>query len=191
MPEELPWLWLANHNTWWDGFLLYFLNRRLAGRRMYLLMLEEQLRRFWFFRYLGAYGVRLGEGPDALRLLRYTVELFRERPPALVVWFPQGELVPYGSPVRFARGVEVLLKMAPKPLWVQLVGMYPLLWEHVRPEFFLGFGPGFCLEPGGEVPTSEELAQELEGTLRGLEEAVRGRARFRELFSGRRSPQER
>ncbi|MEN3026791.1 MAG: lysophospholipid acyltransferase family protein [Chlorobiota bacterium] len=190
MPRELPWLWIANHNTWWDGFLVYLLNVRLFGRPLYLLMLEEQLRRFWFFRYLGAYGVRPGDPVEARRLLRYTAELLQMEPPSVVVWFPQGELLPYGSPIQFARGLELLLRHAEAPLWVQTVGVYPLLWEHVRPELYVGFGCGWRLGPGLAGPTLEELSAALEEELQKLGVAVRQRSPFRVLLEGVRSPHE-
>nr|BCX01833.1 MAG: hypothetical protein KatS3mg041_1879 [Bacteroidota bacterium] len=190
MPEDLAWFWIANHNTWWDGFCLAMLNRRLFRRPLYLLMLEEQLRRFWFFRLLGAYGVRRHDGGDARRVLRYTAELLAQRPPPVVIWFPQGELVPYGSPIRFASGIELLLRMLRTPVWLQIVGMYPLLWAHMRPEFFVRFGPGWLIEPGSAAPTKAELEVALQHTLDALAQGVRSGMELRTVLEGRRSPHE-
>lgn len=190
MPEQLPWLWIANHNTWWDGFSLYMINRHLFGRRLYLLMLEEQLRRFWFFRLLGAYGVRQGDGTDALRVLRYTRELLDQQPPPVVVWFPQGELLPYGSPIRFAGGIELLLRLLTAPVWLQTVGIYPLLYAHPRPELSVGFGPGWLIAPGSSIPGKAELEEAIRETLEALTQQVRSGGRWKSLLEGTRSPHE-
>ena len=42
-----------NHFSWWDGFFIYWLNKKLFKKNLFILMLEEQLKRYWFFRYLG------------------------------------------------------------------------------------------------------------------------------------------
>ena len=40
---------LPNHFSWWDGFLIDYVNRKLFGRKFHILMLEEQLKKYWFF----------------------------------------------------------------------------------------------------------------------------------------------
>ncbi|MCS7155966.1 MAG: hypothetical protein NZ993_09220, partial [Bacteroidetes bacterium] len=98
---------------------------------------------------------------------------------------------PYGSPIRFARGLELLLRRAEVPLWVQTVGIYPLLWEHVRPELYAGFGRGWLWEPGSAGPSLADMEAELARLLSELEAGVRQGLVFRFLLEGRLSPQER
>ncbi|MDW8013010.1 MAG: hypothetical protein RMJ47_08555, partial [Bacteroidota bacterium] len=68
--------------------------------------------------------------------------------------------------------------------------IYPLLWEHVRPELYAGFGRSWRLGPGLAGPTLEELSAAVEEELRELEVAVRRRSPFRVLLEGVRSPHE-
>ena len=54
---ELPLLLLPNHSTWWDGFFVYLLNKKLFERQPYLMRREDQLSRYRFFTRLGAYSI--------------------------------------------------------------------------------------------------------------------------------------
>ena len=56
----LPLLITPNHSTWWDGFFFYTLNKRIFRRKGYLMMLEEQLSKYRFFRRIGAFGIEPG-----------------------------------------------------------------------------------------------------------------------------------
>jgi 1-acyl-sn-glycerol-3-phosphate acyltransferase len=62
MPEtdkNLPLVLLPNHSTWWDGFFVHLLNRKIFEREIFLMMLKSQLEKFSFFSRLGAFGVEL------------------------------------------------------------------------------------------------------------------------------------
>ena len=50
-----------NHFSWWDGFFIYWTNKKLFNRKLYVLMLEEQLKRYWFFKKLGCYSIDLND----------------------------------------------------------------------------------------------------------------------------------
>ena len=58
MPDRTPLLFVANHVSWWDGFLLRAVQRRLRPDAAFVtVMSAAQLDRFPFFRWLGAIGV--------------------------------------------------------------------------------------------------------------------------------------
>lgn len=111
--SEAPILLLPNHNTWWDGFLVYFLNSVLYKRPMYLMMLERQLKKYPFFSRVGAYGIEPNHISSLKKSLLYTIELMEQKnpKPPLICIFPQGELLPWRpQPLNFKPGIEWIVK---------------------------------------------------------------------------------
>lgn len=72
-------------------------------------MLEEQLSRFWFFRFLGAFSVRKNSR-DIMESLHYATELLQD-PENLVLIFPQGAIqVPWVSKPETGKGADYIWK---------------------------------------------------------------------------------
>lgn len=108
---ELPLLITPNHSTWWDGFFLYILNKRVLKRKLHLMMLEEQLSKYRFFSRIGAFGIEPGLPRRAYAALKYSAEVLRDPENALCI-FPQGVLRYSGlRPLEFQRGVGHILKL--------------------------------------------------------------------------------
>lgn len=102
---EMPVLIIANHVSWWDGFLLREVHRELRPRApLYVVMSESELRRFPIFRWMGA--LPLGPSPLAGRtLLDDLKRRLEERPDAVIGYFPQGRIWPsHRRPLGFRRG---------------------------------------------------------------------------------------
>ncbi len=117
VPHNTPILLLPNHSTWWDGFFPYLLNDAIWQREFYIMMLEERLREFWFFRFVGAFSIKQQSLKGIVEALDYTVNLLRtesdekQDDKRLVVMFPQGELAPWGKrPLGYNRGIERVLR---------------------------------------------------------------------------------
>jgi len=109
-PPSGPLLVVANHTSWWDGFLVRELHQVLrSDQPFYTVMLEEELRRHPFLRRLGGTGVTPGV-PESLRmLLRRMAEIREESPGALVLFFPQGRLWPsHRRPLGFSTGIRAV-----------------------------------------------------------------------------------
>ena len=108
---QLPLLLLPNHSSWWDGFLVYLLNKKIFKRPLYLMMLEKELSKYGFFSRVGAYSIQPGNPKDVLESLHYTAGLLGQKETIpLVCIFPQGELKPWGKrPLGYKRGVEWIL----------------------------------------------------------------------------------
>ena len=138
IPNDLPLLLLPNHSTWWDGFFVYLLNKRIFGRTAYLMMLEEQLSKYWFFAKIGAYSIEPRHRRGIVESLAYTVELLNQRR-SLVSVFPQGELLPWHTrPLGYKRGVEWILQRYGKPVAVlPLAIRTEFLGERCPSAFFL------------------------------------------------------
>lgn len=95
---------LSNHFSWWDGFWIMYLNMRIFKRKLHFMMLEEQLERFWFFRYSGGYPVRKGTR-SIIESINYTIGLLSDRK-NLVFLFPQGMIESmHQDVISFEKGV--------------------------------------------------------------------------------------
>ncbi|MEO8233027.1 MAG: lysophospholipid acyltransferase family protein [Ignavibacteriota bacterium] len=98
----------TNHFSWWDGFFIYWLNKRLLNKKLHILMLEEQLKRFWFFKKLGCYSIDLNDNRKMITSLKYTLDLI-SNPENLIIIYPQGEIQPYEQrPIVIKEGVNYL-----------------------------------------------------------------------------------
>lgn len=106
-------LLLANHFSWWDGFLLIQLNRIFLKKRFNVMVNEESYIRHWFFKYLGSFSVKR-KSRSMLETLEYAGSLLQD-PENLVVIFPQGKL--YSShidEVAFEKGLMNIINSSGK-----------------------------------------------------------------------------
>lgn len=83
-----------NHFSWWDGFFVYWSNKKIFRRNLFVLMLEEQLKRYWFFKKLGCYSIDLNNNQKMVTSLKYTIDLLIKSR-NLVTIYPQGEIQAY------------------------------------------------------------------------------------------------
>lgn len=105
-------LLIANHFSWWDGFIQYRLNRSVFKRNFYVMMQEEQLIRYKVLREGGAFSIRKGSR-QLLQSLCYCADLLKEES-NLVLLFPQGSIQSlYTSPFSFQQGLGYLFKHVP------------------------------------------------------------------------------
>jgi 1-acyl-sn-glycerol-3-phosphate acyltransferase len=171
LPAGIPVLLTANHSTWWDGFFVCHLNWLFFRRRLYMMMLEEQLARYPFFSRVGAFGVRPGHPRSVAESLDYSASLLKD-PGAMLCVFPQGELVPHGRrPVSYQRGLERILQRQGGP-----VTLLPLAMrceqggERLPDAFFLMGSP----QPAGgkESPRADTMAREQEQLMQRLDAAI-------------------
>ena len=97
-------LLISNHFSWWDGFWAMYLNLKIFRRKFHFMMLEEQLEKFWFFKYSGGYPVRK-RTRSVLESIDYTIELLSGSQ-NLVLLFPQGRLESlYKNSLTFEKGI--------------------------------------------------------------------------------------
>jgi len=83
-----------NHFSWWDGFFVYWLNKKKLNKNLFVMMLEEQLKRYWFFNKLGCYSIDLNENRNIIASLKYSLDLLMNSN-NLVTIYPQGEIQAY------------------------------------------------------------------------------------------------
>jgi 1-acyl-sn-glycerol-3-phosphate acyltransferase len=106
----LPVFLVANHISWWDGFWIVWLNRRLFRRKyFYFMMLEEELKNRMFLNKAGGYSVKKGSR-SVIETIDYTAQLLDDKN-NLVLIFPQGEIKSiYLREIKFEKGLEYILK---------------------------------------------------------------------------------
>ena len=147
IPSHLPLLLLPNHSTWWDGFFVYLLNKRIFHRTAYLMMLEEQLSKYKFFAKIGAYSIEPKHRQGIFESLEYTLEVLNQGTP-LVSIFPQGELLPWHTrPLGYKRGVEWILRAYRKPIAVLPLAIRTEFLGDKRPKVFFLFGDVHSFDP--------------------------------------------
>jgi len=102
-------LLVANHFSWWDGFILYYLNDKLLKKKFHIIVLKETMKKVKFFKYLGAFSVNKNSR-SVLQTLNYAAQLLNE-PSNLVVIFPQGKLYSnFVTKVNFEKGIMKVLE---------------------------------------------------------------------------------
>jgi len=106
--KNLPVLILANHFSWFDGFIQTGLNNRFFHRRYFVMMLEEQLRKHMFLRKVGCFSIEKGSR-NIMESLNYSIEILKDRRNALLL-HPQGRIQSlYTEPLEFEKGLEYIL----------------------------------------------------------------------------------
>ncbi|MEZ4414491.1 MAG: lysophospholipid acyltransferase family protein [Gemmatimonadota bacterium] len=150
-----PLLIVANHASWWDGFLVQRLARRLRPvAQLHTIMLERELRRAPFLRHTGALGLVPGSLASTRSLLKRLHALRRASPELVVQVYPQGRIVPSRRrPLGFQRGVGAIARALVDPI-ILPVGLHLEPLNHPRPTAFVVCGPPV---PDGRTPSAEEL----------------------------------
>lgn len=99
-----------NHFSWWDGFFIYWLNKKMLNKKLFVMMLEEQLKKYWFFQKLGCYSIDLNDNKKIITSLKYTMELIPNSD-NIVTIYPQGEIQHFEQrPVNLRDGIDFLAK---------------------------------------------------------------------------------
>ncbi|NRF41610.1 1-acyl-sn-glycerol-3-phosphate acyltransferase [Pedobacter foliorum] len=106
-------LLLANHFSWWDGFLMFYLNKKLFKKQFHVLVTKEDYEKLWFLKYLGAFAAETN-GKDVVQTLIYAGGLL-DNPDNLVLIFPQGKLyTSYIGSISFEKGVMQVVNASKK-----------------------------------------------------------------------------
>ncbi|MBW6535609.1 MAG: lysophospholipid acyltransferase family protein [Mariniphaga sp.] len=139
VPEtRLPILLISNHFSWWDGFFIASLNQKKFHKKFHVMMLEDQLKKNWFFQHTGAFSVRKNS-KSSIESLTYATELL-QNPGNLITYFPQGqfESINQGK-LHFEKGVEWLLKNLKNEIQLIFVANQVDYFESAKPHLFMHF----------------------------------------------------
>ena len=136
-----PVILLSNHHSWWDPLVAFIVHERwFAGRPALTPMDVTQLRKFKFFRKLGAFGVDPDHAAGLRSFVRYVGEQFAQAPNAVLMITPQGKFVDPRIPVVIRPGIAVLAARHPEATVVAMAIEYAF-WNDQRPEVFLRAAP--------------------------------------------------
>ncbi|MEJ6981927.1 lysophospholipid acyltransferase family protein [Pedobacter sp. P351] len=106
-------LLLSNHFSWWDGFLMFQLNRLYFKKKFHVMVSEDNYNRVSFLKYLGAFPVR-NNSKSLIETLQYAGELLNDGN-NLVLIFPQGKLYSnHVAEIDFQKGIAALIKSSQK-----------------------------------------------------------------------------
>lgn len=183
--RPLPLVLIPNHSSWWDGFIIHMLNRKVLKRTTYLMMLEEQLAKNRLFAQVGAYSINPKSVTGVMETLNYTVDLINNGSNRMIVFFPQGKLQPWSvRPLGYKRGLEYLQKKCRNFQILQLGIKLEFLNEQ-RPQIFIKFGmPMDSQDPDLNITTLEDKHHQLLDDLQS--DIIKGQNSLL-LFRGRES----
>jgi 1-acyl-sn-glycerol-3-phosphate acyltransferase len=162
-----PLLLVANHTSWFDGFLLREVHRRIRpAAPLRSLMLSRELDRAPILRWIGGTGFT-PERPLSLRGALREIEPLRESG-VCVSYFPQGYIYPASRrPLGFHAGIDwVARQLAPCDLLP--VGLHLEMTNRTRPTAWIVVGdriPVGSLPPGGVAHEAEIRVTALLDTL--------------------------
>lgn len=131
---------LPNHFSWWDGFLIDYVNRKLFGRKFHILMLEEQLKKYWFFKKLGAFSINQNNPKSIIETSIYFKQLL-ENKNNLISFYPQGKIELYGHEnLTFKSGIKLFIKGKEDKTQLLPVAFKFQYYEDKKPEILTRFG---------------------------------------------------
>lgn len=156
-----------NHFSWWDGFFIYRFKKKFAGRKvLHLLMLESQLKRYWFFSKVGAYSIDPDNPKKIIGTINYTSEILRDKS-NIVIIYPQGEIEPQDSEtLNLKKGIVRVLEKTGKDVTVLPVAFKIIYGDEMNPAVVSACGRKFSSE---EVACSfDSYAAEMNRVARDL-----------------------
>jgi 1-acyl-sn-glycerol-3-phosphate acyltransferase len=137
--RQIPLVLYANHSSWWDGLLAFEIGRK-AALDHFLMMEERQLKKLFLFRRLGAFSVIRENGREAVKSVRYAIELLKEKQNRAVWIFPQGEILPNDTrPLKFYNGLARILEQTGSCFAVPVAMRYEFL-DNFNPAAFARIG---------------------------------------------------
>ena len=103
-----PLMLIANHFSWWDGFIGFYLNDEYFHKKYHVMMLEEELSKRMFLNKAGAFSIRKSTR-SIVESIAYSGRVLSS-PENLLLMFPQGEFQSqYHGNLLFERGIEKIL----------------------------------------------------------------------------------
>jgi len=148
-------LLIGNHFSWWDGFFAYHLNRRVFGKRPFVMMLEEQLNKNPYLRGLGAFSIKKGS-KSMIQSLEYASDILRKSGNLLLI-FPQGKIhSAYQFSQDFEKGWFRIIKNANTGISIIFMVNLVEYLEEKKPTVFMYYKS----YPGNDHETPETIEKE-------------------------------
>ncbi|GLV58763.1 glycerol acyltransferase [Dictyobacter sp. S3.2.2.5] len=197
--RRLPIIICANHSSWWDGYVAALVERHLKLDG-YLMMEEAQLKRYFFFRWIGCFSVDRHNARSAIQTVNYAGKLLKRRRGRMVWLFPQGEISPNDyRPLTFFSGAAHIARLAAPALVYPAAIRIEYLAEQ-RPDLYISLGEplkigedelqtrGFlkhytaCLQEKVTAELDQLRADVIHGNYSDFTQIMHGRASTNRLF---------
>lgn len=149
-------LLLANHFSWWDGFIGNYLAYWTFKRKLYIMMQHDHLEKRMLFNLFGGFSIERGTR-EMLKSLWYAADLLND-PGNLVVVFPQGELISnHTDNISIEKGIERLVRHIKGPCQIVYCATLIDYFESLKPSAYMHL---FDCGVANEVPF-DELVQNI------------------------------
>ena len=170
--SSLPALFYANHASWWDGWLAFFLFHERWRNQGYLMMEERQLRRYRFFQRCGCFSVDRQDAREALRSVVYAADLLRGQAGRALWIFPQGEIRPNDRRplVTYSGAAHVACRAA--PVRCVPVALRLEFFGEQRPEALIRLGAPHIVEDTNPRTLHAEMDRRLLAEVEALHDDV-------------------
>jgi len=170
-----------NHISWWDGFFIDYVSRKFISRKFYILMLEEQLKKYPFFRRTGAFSIIPGSVKSIRETFNYAAEIVKD-PGNLLVFYPQGEIESFEKQPDVKPGLRLLLN--------NNIDILPVAFKI---EYHNQKKPAVYFRPGNVISSNEALKdfhifiKEFTDNIDQLKNDILNKNIKRDLFAGKKS----
>ena len=163
-----PVMLVSNHVSWWDGFLLRAIQKRIRPESpFYSIALERELSRQPLLRLIGGIGIVASSPSSILGSMRELERRCLEDRRSVIGFFPQGCITPsFRRPLGFNRGIELFARRL-GPLTIIPVALHIEPLNGMAPTAFVRVGEPE-LAPNGLVSASalqERVSGLLDSTL--------------------------
>lgn len=126
-------LLLSNHFSWWDGFLMFQINKLYFQKKFHVMISEENYRNVWFLKYLGGFSVK-NNSRSMIQSLEFAGNLLND-PQNLVLIFPQGKLYSgHVDEVKFEKGLMNLINSSNRNFQYVFAASFADYFQKRKPE---------------------------------------------------------
>jgi 1-acyl-sn-glycerol-3-phosphate acyltransferase len=140
IPKEKSLIITPNHISWWDGFFVYYTGKKYINRKFHIMVLESTLKKYWFFRKLGAFSINPQSSKSVAETFKYSREILKSAKNCLIS-YPQGEIEPYEKrPLALKEGIRSLLMPLKESTVVLPIGYRIEYYDKKHPALFCRFG---------------------------------------------------
>ncbi len=130
--EQRSILLLANHYSWWDGFLLFHINKIYFRKKFHVMITDGNYERVWFLKYLGSFSVKKNSR-SIIDTLEYAGHLLDD-PDNLVLIFPQGKLYSnHTDEIQFQKGLMSMINISKKKFQYIFAAAFVDYFEQRKP----------------------------------------------------------
>lgn len=124
---------LANRFSWWDGFMLFQLNKKVFKKDFHVLVASNDYQQIKYLKYFGAFASE-SKGKDVVNTFQYAGSLLNDAR-NLVLIFPQGKMrSSHIKSISFEKGVLQVINASKKKFQIVFSVILTDYLNHRKPE---------------------------------------------------------